>query len=502
MKTQRVNISYCDLLYEKILKIKKYWHIITLILIMLLALFLRFWNFQNRYGIGYDGSRDAIVSLESARQFQLPLTGSFSSIGPITFGPWYYYYLILSNFIIPSVWAPWISIGLASFFMVFVMYKIGCIFHEKYFGIILALITSISPAQILASTQLQQHALIGFLSSSTIYLYLLHFKNTPKKHLSTLWGFIIGIAINMHYQATGLLILPFLLFILSKRKESIFFFLLGFLFSMIPLLIFELNNHWFNTRNIIDYILVGQYRVWTSNRWLSFIGKFWPEFWSYVVGTPYWISFILMLGTVFLFTIKFFQKKLSLIFGLILISFIIQVIILRYYRGEKFFGYLQFFHPYLIIFTGYPIFLLLKKIHNLSLSFLLILIYILLVFPNSIKFISVNKFNMETKQRMNTLIMNYPKTKFATYECKKVFDTDRIQGLLLFLYINRLYDDNGRKIALYNPGCTYSQGKILNNEIVDISSLTEAKIVTGGLEPITPLQIYTGTARWWFKEQP
>src|SRR3989338_11325507 len=100
---------------------------ILLLLILLIALFFRFYNSQNRYGIGYDGSRDALVAFESKRQLQLPLTGSFSSIGPITFGPWYYYYITFASLIIPSIWASWLSMGLASAAMIIVMYKIGTI---------------------------------------------------------------------------------------------------------------------------------------------------------------------------------------------------------------------------------------------------------------------------------------------------------------------------------------------------------------------------------------
>lgn len=486
------------IMQETMKKIEKF----ALIVILLLAFILRFWHYDIRYGISSDGGRDAIVSFESARQLQLPLTGSFSSIGPITFGPWYYYYITLANFLVPSPWAPWMAIGLASLAMVLVMYKIGTLLLNKYFGLILSFIAAVSPAQILSSTLLQQHALIGFLASLSIYLFLKILKANNFFRLALLWGFVLGVAVNTHFQAVGLLTLPFLLFIFSKKKKFIFPLSLGLFFSLIPILFFELNNHWFNTRNIIDYIFIGQYRVWTSNRWLTFAGKFIPEFWSYVIGTPFIISFILMIGTILVFAIKFFQKKLPLSLFMISISFAVQVIILRYYRGEKFFGYLQFFHPFLFIFTGYLIFLLLRRINHFLFTFFLLLIYFLLIIPNSMKFMAVDKFNNETRQRFNTLINTYPQTKFSTYECKKVYDGDRIQGLLLFLYMHKLYDEKGVKVAINNPSCNFENGKILSNDLVDISSLEDKQISTQNLVQLTPLHIYSDTARWWFKEQP
>jgi len=37
---------------------------VLLFLILILAFFLRFWHYNQRYGIGYDGSRDAFVSFD------------------------------------------------------------------------------------------------------------------------------------------------------------------------------------------------------------------------------------------------------------------------------------------------------------------------------------------------------------------------------------------------------------------------------------------------------
>lgn len=490
-------------------------HKLLLYLILLLAFILRFWQFDLRYGIGYDGSRDAIVSFESARQLQLPLTGSFSSIGPITFGPWYYYYITFANFVIPSIWAPWIAIGLASFAMVFAMYKIGSLLININFGLLLALIAAISPAQVSASTSLQQHALIGLLSSLILYLFIkISHKDTSdgvrthsseveeSRKLSVTWGFLSGMAINIHFQATGLLTLPFLLFLFVKKKRFILYFIVGFFISMIPILIFELNNHWFNTRNIIDYVMIGQYRVWTSNRWLTFLGKFWPEFWSYVTGIPMIASMVLVYACGLILLAKFLKKKLSSPLILLSISFIIQLIFLRYYRGEKFFGYLQFFHPFLFIYTGYILYSIMRRVNNLLFSAFFTLLYLFLVIPNSFSYLKPDEFNLETRKRLNFLVSKYPQAKFSTFECKNMYERHRIQGLLLFLYMNKLYDEKGEKITIYNPSCTYGENEKLDLDLVNITNLTSDDLKKANLSKISPLDVYNETTRWWFKEQP
>ncbi len=480
-------------------KVRTKW---ILLLILFFAFILRFWQYDQRYGIGYDGSRDALVAFESARQLQLPLTGSFSSVGPITFGPWYYYYITFATFIIPSVWAPWMAIGLASLAMVPVMYKIGKLLINPSFGLLLAFIAAISPAQISAATPLQQHALIGLLSSLIIYLFIKIISGAKPGKISVLWGFILGLAINTHFQATGLLTLPVILFFLTKKKKFILYFLLGLFISMIPILTFELNNHWFNTKNIIDYIFIGQYRIWTSNRWLTFLGKFWPEFWSYATGIPIIASLVLMYTTGLLLLKKFIKRKLSLPFMLLSFSFVIQLVLLRYYRGEKFFGYLQFFHPFLFIYTGYLLYLLFKKLNNKLFTAALLALYFITVFPNSLSFLKPDEFNFETRERLNFLTTKYPQSKFATYECKNSYERHRIQGLILLLYMNKLYDPLGEKITIYNPTCNYSKVAPLDLDIVDITGLTEKQLNSGKFEEITPGSIYSETARWWFSEQP
>lgn len=475
---------------------------ILLIVILSIAFILRFWQYDQRYGIGYDGSRDAFVAFESARQIQLPLTGSFSSIGPITFGPWYYYYITFASMVIPSIWAPWMAIGLASILMVLVMYKIGCVLLNPSFGLLLAFISAISPAQVSASTPLQQHALIGLLSSLVIYLFLKVMTDDKNGKTPVIWGFLTGIAINTHFQATGLLTLPVILFLFSKKKKFIITYILGLFISMIPILTFELNNHWFNTRNILDYIFIGQYRIWTSNRWLTFLGKFWPEFWSYVTGLPIVISSSVMFASVLLLTAKFFKKKIPLSWVLISICFVIQLVLLRYYRGEKYFGYLQFFHPFTFIYTGYFLYSLCRKTRKSILIAGVLALYLFFVLPNSVQNLKADEFNLETKQRLNFLTTKYPHSKFSTFECKKTSDTNRIQGLLLLLYMNKFNDEKGEKIAIHNPFCLYGKNEIMNYGLVNISNMSKESLDTSGLVQMTPEGISDGTARWWFKKQP
>src|SRR3990167_8842413 len=125
--------------------------------ILLLGAFLRFYNYPFRYGLGEETIRDAVIGIEGARQLQFPLTGSFSSLGPFTFGPWYAYQLIVFYLVFPFVYSPWIYLSIISVFYIFIMYKIGKILNGDNFGLILAFLVAISPAQIISATHLTSH---------------------------------------------------------------------------------------------------------------------------------------------------------------------------------------------------------------------------------------------------------------------------------------------------------------------------------------------------------
>lgn len=475
---------------------------IFLFIVLFLAFIFRFWHYPLRYGIGYDGSRDAIVAFESARQLQLPLTGSFSSVAPVTFGPWYYFYITLANFVIPSIWAPWISIGIASLCMVLIMYFVGLKLLKPKFGLILAFFTAISPAQISASSSLQQHALIGFLSSLAILVCILIIQRTKVDiKIYMFWGFVVGVAINTHFQALGLISLPLLAFLVKRNIRLLLFFSLGFFISMIPILIFELNNHWFNTKNIIDYIFIGQYRVWTSNRWLTFLGSFFPQFWSYTTALSFPISFFCMLASGFIVSLALMKKKISASFFVILISFVVLLVLLRYYRGEKFFGYLQFFHPYIFLFTGLIIYYVVKIFRNKIFPVLISLFFIIFVIPSTLNGISIDQLNQQSAIRFNILIHTYPHDTFSTYECN-IYDIDRIQGLTLYLYMHDKYSNTGKKITIFNEGCRYDGASTVRADLIDVTTFSDEKLDQSGLHINSPQKIYEGTARWWFKEQP
>lgn len=482
-----------------------------LIIILLIAAFLRFYNYPYRYSLGEETVRDAVIGIEGARQLQLPLTGAFSSLGPFTFGPWYAYQLIIFTILIPYVYSPWIYLSIISVLYVFIMYKIGKLIEGENFGLILALLAAISPAQIISATHLTSHNNTNLFAVLAIWIFLY----VVLKNVSYWWGFIlglvIGIGINLHFQMAGLLILPLIL-LFYKRKKYLYFITAasGVFVSFLPLLFFELNNHWFTTRNIIHYVLYGKNAIYVPNRWLFYLRDFWPSFWSDALGVPVWMGSIVIIMFVILMSWSIYKKKLSLQMLLLILAFTFNFILLRYYWGPRFFGYLNFLRPFVFIFTAFTILNLKRTVFNIYGASLILLLLIVLALPKVSVQLARDPFTMMTYQGISDIEGKYPNKKFTLYACSRFYESSYNASVYSFLFLLELKhksSDKGIKIGVKSD-CGYPQNEAKfkesypifgNTGIIDFSGASESLLLGAGWKPVAFSKMYDSYARWWFK---
>ena len=495
------------------MKIKKTW----LILLILLAIgaFLRFYNYENRISLGWESARDYFVSDVGWGEKQLPLTGPWASIAPLTIGPWYWYFLILSRFFIPSLYAPWIALGLASLSIVLIMYRIGVLLIDKRLGLILAFLAALSPNLLHNSLFLTNPSLIVFLSSLCILVFLEIFIKNRGWLWGVLLGWLVGFTLLTHYQGGGLLTLVLLLLFLRKKKVVIFLSsLLGLFIAALPMLIFELNNHWFNTRGVLDFVLYRQYQLWTSMRWLKFIFELFPDTWVGLTGGPPWFGLVLMFGSGLILFLRLIRKKLPFPLFLLGISFLIQVIVVRYWRGERYLGWIQFFSPYLFIFTGLMIYdLLIQRVkkQHFYLAFGLIFFLWAGLISNSLK-ARVEEEDVNTKkirEEIGQLGEIVGEEKFSFYYCG---DSDGNEynrnSYLLMLFLEKAHADDGYKIGLANDYCQLpfidkkKEELHLIGALLDFSQASEAGILKNNWKQETAQPVYDRYAKWWYEEKP
>lgn len=491
---------------------------LLLIFTLVLAFFFRFYNTPYRYSFGEDSIRDALVALEGARELQLPLTGSFSSLGPFTFGPWYYYQLIIFSLThIP--YAPWIFMGLQSVLLVFIMYKIGEYLQGKYFGILLSLLVCVASSQISIATELSNPNLVPLYSALSILIFL----KIINKNLSRWWSFLLGISlgigINIHYQMAGLLILLF--FLLSKKQRNWSNFLAaisGLVITFIPLLIFDLNNHWFTFKNLVYYYTQGRKAIYVPNRWLFYIRDFWPMFVSYVLGVNQIVGILAFLS-IPAAIVALFKKKVPKPLLFLIISFVFNFILLRYYWGPRSFAYLQYMTPFIFIFVSYFILAAFKVRFGKYIAYSILALLLISILPNSFKQFDTNSFTIYMQNEAS--ILGQSNKKLSIYNCETNYKF-RSEAIVYLLSLKNKISENGFKIGFKDTRCPYpptskytsyeatSSAVLLEDlyptingtDAFDISKATEEARVITGWSNISPKVIYNSNVRWWFKEQP
>ena len=357
---------------------------LPLILILLLAVFLRFFNYSDRIIVSLDQGRDALIGIYSVENGKAPLIGPPSSSWGFNFGPLYYYFIVIFELFIPHLLAPWIGFTLLSIVSVFLVYKIGEHTDDKAFGIVAALLTAVSFAEIENSANLLNTALVSF-AVFLSFFSLSQVLNKKNMILSLLVGFGSGLAINSHLQslpiASLVLITPILFPGKPMEKLKVFIFAsLGFLISFIPILIFESQHYFAWIKSLIDYTLHGQQKFYTPVRWLTEVTQFWPgQFGRVLFGKPE-LGVLLLAVTVIAGLLAIIKKikipRIIIAAGIVLV---LEVLSVRYYKGPRSPEYFVFLHFFIIFFFAWALSTLIKlnKVVGLSVSVVLISFMIL-----------------------------------------------------------------------------------------------------------------------------
>ena len=473
-------------------------HIVLLLITILIAVFFRFYTTPNRYGFDYDPTRDALIVDYAVKTLQFPLIGPPSGVGPFGFGPWYYYQLILFKIVLPLDYAPWIYIGILSTLSVFVMYKIGVLMEGKTFGLLLASLAAVSPAETGQIRALSNPTLIPLYATLSIWIFLKFIKKNPSLWLAFLWGVVLGIGINNHYQMLGLLPLPLILFIYKKKKRwmGIVLFLIGIFLAFLPLIMFNLSHDLSTVKGIIFYITEGKNNVYIPNRWLFYIRDFWPMFWSYVLGLPSKFSIPIALYTVIGSFYLFCKGKISIGYIFLAIAFGINLFLLRSFPGQREYYYLLYLHPFIFIFFGLVIWQTFRFNFGRYIGFIILVIVFSGMILNSFVSLGTREDYVQFKRESQAIINNYTNKKFVLYECSNS-QRNRVRGVVFFLNKENKISEDGVRIAFPNERCLLPEnGKsqavhLQGTKAIDISYFSEETLLRYGWKKITPKTVFT-----------
>lgn len=491
--------------YKKL--IRDHWFGISVSLIIVLSIILRFYNYQDRWGLAYDQAHDALVARYALEAHKIPLLGPFSSAGPFQTGGEWYWFIMVGTALYPYwVLTPWIFLTVIHVVFVYLMIRLGEEFIDKGFGLILGLLASVSTAQIAQATSLTNQSPIAVISLLGIWSMIRFVRSKKIKYLFLL-GFFISLAASIHLQGAVLISIAFFTIIFTgiPRGGGVLRLFIGLLLPMLPVIFADLNNNFFNFRNMIYYYLHDQYRISfdvLGRRWLTYALSFWPNAWAHVIGGKNIIVYIMLIVFGGVLVYKFFKKTISKEWLIILISFFSMVILLRYTRTPLFDSYIVFLHPFIFLLTGWIIYLLYK--HKRVLGIIILVIFVGGSFNKDIAEIknASNYTAVQARAWKNILLTKFPNRKFALYDYKYK-TVDKSVPLVLFLDLNSRVDDSGMKvgmaIATRSSDFRYRiiAGDKVGYQILNLSSSTSAQLKDEGWVFVNPSAIYKSTEEWY-----
>lgn len=238
---------------------KNKFELIIIILILLLAAFLRLYRISEYMNFLGDEGRDALMVQRILVAHDFPLLGPTTSVGNIYLGPLYYYMMSIPmaiSWLNPV--AATVMVAIIGILTVFLVYYFAKEWFGKLPAILSAFLYAISPINIVNSRSSWNPSPVPFFTLLSILgLYL------SRKRQNFRWFILTGIslafAVQMHYLAFILLPIFFILWIyqLTIRPKIKYFWqgtvgaTAAFLFLMLPLVIFDLKYNFMNYHAVI-----------------------------------------------------------------------------------------------------------------------------------------------------------------------------------------------------------------------------------------------------------
>lgn len=342
-------------------QIKRYWAELILCFILAVALFLRVYNISNTLGFYYDQGRDALAV------WNLWHKGDFFLIGPTTgiagiFRAPYYYYLIAPFYLLGGgnpVW-PSVFLSLTTVAASFLLYVLGTRIHSKSAGLIAAFISAFSFNIVMASRWLSNPTPMLLCSTLLVWLML---KVTEGKRwawigISAVAGlslFSFGSASEVFYLA-AIAIFAFWQKKNLPDKKTFLISAFVFLLTFLPLVVFDIKNHFLITGNIKKFLIDD--RSFREVSWRVVQDKLnldWDIF-TKLIFHGRWEKEKLLLGSAF-FLIIFYLNKLARLTGVKILLLLLGTALfgLIFFQGNEgnFYDYYLtgYFLPFILLFS-------------------------------------------------------------------------------------------------------------------------------------------------------
>lgn len=264
----------------------RYRQFFPIILILLLAAFLRLYRIADYMTFLGDEGRDAIVWLRMVKEGKFVLIGPVTSIGNMYLGP-LYYYLMLPFFIIFGFnpVGPSVGVALLGVATTFLIYWFGRQWFDEITGLVAAIFYAISPVVIFHSRSSWNPNVMPFFALLTIWGI---WQFWQKK---IFWGLpLVGITLSVATQShyLGLLLIPLvaIFWLLTLKevykknllKKFITFSTLGCLLfivlTIVPLIWFDLRHNFLNYHAFQKFF--GDRQTTVNLKFYKAVPNLWP----------------------------------------------------------------------------------------------------------------------------------------------------------------------------------------------------------------------------------
>ena len=486
---------------------RRNWFEASVFLIIAIACFLRFYNYDNRWGLAYDQAYGAIVGKYALTEGKIPLVGPFSSAGPFqTGGEWYWFIMLGTLLLTGIVNAPWIFLSFTSLVFVFLIIFLAKELIDAKFGILVGLMAAVSTSEIAQSFNLTNQSIIGLIALFAVYSSIKFLKKKKLKFLFFL-GFSASLAITVHLQGAGLIFLVLITILFSGKPtlKSLSVLFSGLFLPFIPILLFDIQSDFVNSKNTLQYYIYDQYKISLDvlgRRWLTYVSSFWPSAWAHIIGGKAIIAAAIAIGIFFTAALDFFKKKLTRELTVLILSFSLMVIFLRYLRTPLFDSYLMFLHPFILLLAGWFTyrFYRINKIGGLF----IIMTVLLFSFLKDISELTFkgNYSAIEAGESIEFLFKKFPENKFSVYSSQYRW-ADKNLILSLYLYSKGRIAEDGRKIGVvFTSGAeTFVYPTLIERpngyKILDLDGYASSELSKDKWVKVNPKQIYERTEEWY-----
>ncbi|HVZ12644.1 MAG TPA: glycosyltransferase family 39 protein [Patescibacteria group bacterium] len=480
-----------------------------LLAIVIVAIVLRFANYQNRFGLAGDQARDVLIIREALKLHKLPIVGPFSASGPYVFGPIWFWIFSLPVALFPKTFlAPWIFQSLLFVLMIPIMFFIGKKMIDETFGIIISLLTALSPSIVKISTNLIFSALVCFLSLVVIYYFISHLKNKKIRSFYLLI-FFISIAINIHFEAIPLIVLiPFAYFARKKTLSNLIVSAILFVIPFAPLIYFNNIYNNYEINNIMQSVVFKKTAthsflpIQILKNELNFSISLFPNIWNSTISGYSIPGLIMFLITLAILTYALSKNTINKQIEILSITFLIMLGIVGDYNGTLFKNLTAFTFPFVVIICGWVCYFIYKQKQYLGIGILaMILISSLINNFYNIK----NSTNIAATSAVyweHQLYKKYPNQNFAVFSYSTNY-LDKSLPLSLYLDVAGRIDANGRKIGIANFGDPVNYLVSINGpdrmRIYDFAKTPDRELTNQNFSENNPSYVYENTVDWYKK---